>query len=150
MLEIIPMNHRAHQSAFNPFREFYDLDKMFSAAESVFGDKSSLMFRTDVKDNGDSYLIESELPGFDRKDISVDLTDDRLTVSAERAKENTEEDSGKNYILRERTAGSYKRSFEISGVDTENVSAKYENGVLILTLPKKEPKAPVSRQLTIE
>ena len=105
--------------------------------------------RTDIKDEGDKFVMETEMPGFDKKDINIDINGDVLTLSAKH-EANTEDktDSGK-YIRRERTYGSYKRSFDLTGVDTDNIAAQYQNGILTLTMPKKQPEVPTARRLEI-
>lgn len=130
-------------------------DAMHELEKDFFGDTwagtnlRSRSFSTDIKDEGDKYVLEAELPGFAKEDISIDITGDTLTLSAERGSE-TNEDEGKNYIRRERVYGSYRRSFNISGVDSDAVGAEYKDGVLTVSMPKKEPKAPSSRRLEIK
>ena len=106
-------------------------------------------FRTDIRDNGDSFLLEADLPGFDKSDIALDVKDSILTIKATHS-ENSEHmsDNGK-YIRRERQYGSFARSFDISGIDENQISAAYVNGVLKLTLPKKQAVVPASRRIDI-
>ena len=94
-------------------------------------------FRCDVQDKGDSYLLEAELPGFEREDIGIDLDGTTLVITARHSSESGEKDKDGNYLRRERKFGSFSRSFDVSGVDTEHISAAYKNGVLELTLPKQ-------------
>ena len=148
MLEIIPMTHRNRQM-YNPFRELENLEKAFFS-DPFFDTRALDLFKTDVREEDGNYILEADLPGFDKKDISIDLTDDFLTIKAERKEETEAEDSKKNYISRERSYGSYSRRFEVSGIDTDKIGAKYENGVLTLTMPRREPEKPTSRQLVID
>jgi len=104
-------------------------------------------FKTDIRDEADKYVLEAEMPGFDKSDVKIDIEGDYLTLSAERS--NEKEESGKGYIRRERSFGSFKRSFNIEDVDSEKIAAKYENGILTLDLPKKGEKTPTSRRLEI-
>lgn len=92
--------------------------------------------------------MESELPGFNKEDISVDISGNSLTLKAEHKAENEEKKEGK-YIRRERSYGSYERSFDITGIDSDKITADYKNGILIMVLPKKQPEAPASKKLTI-
>ena len=92
-------------------------------------------FRCDVQDKGDSYLLEAELPGFEREDIGIDLDGTTLVITARHSSESGEKDKDGNYLRRERKFGSFSRSFDVSGVDTEHISAAYKNGGLELTLP---------------
>ena len=144
MFEIIPFDRRGHQfSTCDPFRAFDEMERSFF--------KNSLTeFRTDVSDNGDSYLVEAELPGFSKEDIRIDLDKDRLTISAERKSETEDSDEKKNFVRRERYYGSYSRSFDVTGIDTESIKAEYKDGVLNLTLPKKVPEIPAAKKIEIE
>ena len=85
-----------------------------------------------------------------KKDISLDIQDNILAVHAERHSGTEEKDEKDKVIRMERSDGPYTRNFDIFGVDTNNSSAKYENGVLRLPLPKVEPKLPEGRCLAIE
>ncbi len=149
MFEIIPMSN-LNRSFFSPFREMDNLARAFFN-EPFFSEKAEIRpFRTDIKKTEDGYQLEADLPGFDRKDISVGIEGDVLTIKAQRHSESEDKDKKENYVRIERSYGSYERSFDVSGIDTEKIGAKYENGVLVLNMPRKEPVAPPQRQLTIE
>ena len=107
-------------------------------------------FKTDVTDEGDHYLLEADLPGFDKKDIQLDIHGDTLTVRAERHSRIEEKDKKDKVVRIERSYGSYSRQFNISGVEADQIKAKYDNGVLILTLPKKQATLTEGRRLEIE
>ena len=110
-------------------------------------------FPTDIKDEGDHFTLTAELPGFNKEDIHLSLHDGVLTISAtheENKEEKDEKDEKGSYLCRERHYGSYQRSFSVSGIQEENISAKYESGVLHLNLPKETPQAPVARQIEIQ
>ena len=85
----------------------------------------------------------------DREDIKLDLNGDTLTISAEH-REETEDKKGDSYIRRERRYGAFARSFDVSGINTEAISASYKNGVLELELPKAVPAQPASRQIELK
>lgn len=106
-------------------------------------------FRTDIKDNGDSYLLEADLPGFKKEDIKIEVDDHYLTIRAERHCESGEKNQQGNYLRCERSYGSYARSFDISGVKEEDISAEYKDGVLRLKMPKEAKQKPEPRRLTI-
>ncbi len=100
-------------------------------------------FSTDVIDQGDSYLLQAELPGFQKEEITIDLDKDNLSITASHSEE--KKDSKDNYIRQERRYQSYSRSFHIPGIKKESITATYNNGVLEVTLPKdsnvvNEPK----------
>ena len=129
---------------YNPFKELRNMEKSF------FGDEPAFGMKVDVKDNGDNYVIDAELPGYTKEEINVDVKDDILTISAEKKAESNEEDKEKGYIRRERYYGSVSRSFNISEVEATGIGAKYENGVLSLTLPKKKEQIPQTTKIAIE
>ncbi len=109
-------------------------------------------FRTDVIDQGDSYLLQAELPGFQKEDINIDLKNDLLTISASHKEEKDEEDKNK-YIRRERYSGTCSRSFYVGeDVKQEDIKAKFENGTLKLSIPKKEaiPEKKETKYIAIE
>ena len=147
MFEIIPFDrHMRRIAAMDPFREFDELERSF------FGNTRSMVsaFRTDVVDTGDAFKLEAELPGFDKDDIQVDVENDCLTISAEHKSEKKEENEKKNFVKRERFYGSFTRSFDVSGINVDGIEAKYENGILTLTMPKKAAEIPASRKLEIK
>ncbi|MCI9402454.1 MAG: Hsp20/alpha crystallin family protein [Oscillospiraceae bacterium] len=106
-------------------------------------------FRTDIRDTGDSYVLEAELPGFKKEDISLDLKDGILTITATHTEQSEEATQG-SYIRRERRYGSFQRSFDVTGIDESGISAAYENGVLALNLPKAKPAEPEVRRIAIQ
>lgn len=132
-----PMN------TYNPWQEMEALERRF------FGPVMNDFFRTDVTDEGDHYLLETDLPGFDKNDIHLELEGDTLTIRAERHAK-TEQMEKDKIVRMERSYGSYSRSYDISEIDAEAIKAKYDNGVLQLTLPKKEQLPPASRKIEIE
>lgn len=125
----------------NMFQLFEDFDKRF-AKEMQTG------FRTDILDQGDSFLLEAELPGFQKEDIKIDLDGDRLIIRA--ARSGSEDKSENDYIHRERYYGEFVRSFHLANVDVEKITANYQDGVLKLQLPKKQPDKPESRKIEIQ
>lgn len=135
-------------STYNPFREMEEMERRFF--NGFFGTQDLAAFRTDVTDEGDHYLLEADLPGFDKQDIHLSIDGDTLTVQAERRSKVDKKDDQNKVIRMERSYGSYSRQFDISAVDAEQIKAKYDNGVLKLTLPKKNRVLPASRQLEIE
>ena len=106
-------------------------------------------FRTDIRDSGDSYLLEAELPGFKKEDISLDLKEGILTITASHSETTEETDDKGSYIRRERKYGSYQRSFDVTGIETEGITAAYENGVLAISLPKAKPVEPETTRIQI-
>lgn len=129
--------------------DFFD-EAMRDFFPAFYGGRHSApkYMRTDIKENGDNYLMEVEIPGVDKKDISVDLKDGYLTISVNKA-EKSDGDRKSNYIHRERSF-SCSRSYYVGDVQKEDIKAKYENGVLNVTVPKLEEKKPVQGLIAIE
>lgn len=103
----------------------------------------------DISEDDKTYFIEADLPGFTKDQISVKVDKDILTISASNEKE--EEKQTKKYHKKERVSKSCTRSISIpENVDVSNISAKFENGVLTLTLPKKEPEKTNQIEIKVE
>lgn len=119
-------------------------------AEQDFGAIGGLM-RTDVKENETGYEIHMDLPGFRKEDVKASLKDGYLTVTATRESK-VDEDKKEKYIRRERYMGSVTRSFYVGDQLTEeDIKARFEDGILKLTLPKKEfQKVKEDRYIAIE
>lgn len=107
-------------------------------------------FRTDIRDDGDHFTLEADLPGFNKEDISLDLKDSILAISAIHQESDEQKDDKGNYIRRERRYGSFQRSFDVTGIDQSGISAAYQNGVLTLSLPKERPVEPESYKIAIQ
>ena len=152
MFELTRRNTNHPVGCYNPFRGMDEFEKNFFGFPfgGFFDNRELAEFRTDITDEGDSYMLEADLPGFDKKDINLSIDGDTLTVSAERHSKHEDKDEKNKVIRMERSFGSYTRSFDISGVDADGIKAKYEDGVLKLTLPKKQPAIPEARKLEIE
>lgn len=142
MFGMIPFEYR-DRNLFNAFDNF---------ERSFFGNSSVDLpaFRTDIRDAGDKYLLDAELPGFNKEDIILDIKDGILTITAEHNESNDQKDDKGNYIRRERRYGSFRRSFDISGIDENTISASYQNGILELSLPKAQQVLPKSHRIAIE
>ena len=138
MFEIIPFGRRD----MNLFKVFDDFEKNIFSMRSASGG-----LRTDVSEQEDRFLLEAELPGFNKEDISIDVSEGVLTISAV-TKEEVEEDK-KDYVYRERKYGSYKRSFDLSGIDADAITGEYKNGVLEITLPKEKEQEVKTRKIEL-
>lgn len=144
MLELIPFISNNRVSNYDPFKDMENFEKHF------FGTDRISSFKTDIKDNGNEYLLEADLPGFKKEDIDVNLENNYLTIKAERKVENEEKDKKGRYIRCERSYGSFVRSFDVSDVDTDKITASYEDGVLKLNMSKKENALPTAKKLEIK
>ena len=138
---MIPYTNRSSSSLMDLFDEF---------ERSVFGENGRRLpaFSTDIKDEGDHYLLEAELPGFQKEDIDLDVKDGVLTISASHQESN--ETKRDNYLCRERRSGSFSRSFNLDGIQEDGITASYNNGVLELNLPKRQEVLPQSRKIAIQ
>lgn len=130
----------------NPFNELSRLfERMQSDFEEVarnWGDESELVsssVRVDLEDKDDEFVLTAELPGFDKDDIDVRVTDRTLRLEAEHAEETEAEEEGE-YVKRERHRASVARSISLpEAVEADDISATFNNGVLTVRLPKSEP-----------
>ena len=145
MFEIMPFDRRSYRMRpFDPFREMQEMQRAFWNTPA--GNNG---FRTDISETNDAYKLEAELPGFKKEDIKVDIDDDTLTIKAEHSESNDEQNDEGEYVRRERYYGSYSRSFNVSEIDVDGITAAYESGILTLNMPKKAPVKPESRHLEI-
>ena len=117
-------------------------------------DSCFAMMKVDIKDTGDGYQIELDLPGFSREELSAQLKNGYLTISASHTL-NTEEtpkiSGNEHYLCRERYSGSYVRSFYVGDtLQQSEIRARFENGVLILTYPKKHAPQIEDHRISIE
>ena len=142
MFDMMPFEHR-NRLSYNPFRDLENWERSF------FGDWST-GFNTDIKDKGDHYELEADLPGVKKEDIAVDIDGDRMTISAHRRAETEKKDDSSQYLRRERSYGSFARSFDVSGINTDQITADYKDGILTMTLPKTVPTTPASRQIELK
>ena len=135
-----------------PFeRRDNNLFDMFDSMERSFlgnGGAGMITFRADIRDEGDQFVLEAELPGFRKEDIKLDLKDGILTISAQRMA--SEEKKGQSYVRRERRLGAFARSFDISGIDESRITAASTDGILALNLPKAAPVVPEAKRIEIQ
>ena len=125
----------------------FDDDEFFGKHNPLYGKNAKKMMKTDVREKDNAYEVDIDLPGFKKDEISAELKDGYLTVSAAKGLDKDEQDkkTGK-YIRRERYAGSMSRSFYVGeGINQEDIHAKYENGILALTIPKVDAKEVASK-----
>ena len=150
MLELTRRNNGLNY--YNPFGEIEELERYFfgNSVWNLPSENRLGEFRTDITDEGDHFLLEADLPGFEKNDIHIELEKDVLVINASRRSRLEEKDEKDKIVRIERSYGSYSRRFNVSAIDTEGIKAKYENGVLKLTLPKKQEKVQEKRQLDIE
>ena len=123
----------------DPWFDDRDVQK---AQKKLYGHNGKRMMLTDIKESDKGYELEMDLPGFKKDEIKASVSDGYLTISAAKGLDKDEKDKEGNYIRRERYAGSMCRSFYVGdAVSEEDIHAKYEDGILKLSVPKKAPKA---------
>ena len=110
--------------------------------KALYGKHANNVMKTDVKDTDTGYEVDIDLPGFKKDEINAQLDNGYLTISAAKGLDKDEKDKKGKYIRKERYAGAMSRSFYVGeGVTQEDIKAKYEDGILRLSVPKKEAKA---------
>ncbi|MBO5033394.1 MAG: Hsp20/alpha crystallin family protein [Lachnospiraceae bacterium] len=131
------------EDLFDEMMNFPFEDEFFGRRNPLYGKNAKNMMKTDVRETENSYEIDIDLPGFKKDEINAELKNGYLTISAAKGLDKDEKDEKTgNYIRRERYAGSMSRSFYVGDNITQNeIRAKFENGILQLTLPKKDPNA---------
>ena len=121
---------------------FYDDREMKRMEKKLYGRRGKNVMKTDIQETDKDYILEMDLPGFSKDEVKVSLENGYLTISAAKGlnKDEKEKKNGR-YIRRERYAGNVRRSFYVGDNVTENdIHAKFEDGILKLTVPKKEAK----------
>ena len=138
MFGLIPFSRK--NSGVSRKDDFFGLDRFFN---DFFRDPFFSRFspfaspiRADVKENDREYIVEAEMPGVRKEDITIEISDDVLTLGVDTKNEVNEESEG--YIYRERSSGSFKRSFHIQNIKHDEVKASYKDGILTIVLPKDE------------
>ena len=120
------------------FPDFRDLDR---TERKLYGRHADRLMKTDVHEHDDHYEVDIDLPGFKKDEITIELNNGYLTVSAAKGLDKDENDKKGKLIRQERYAGAMQRSFYIGDTVTEaDVKAKFEDGVLDICVPKAEPK----------
>ena len=119
----------------------------------MYGKRGEHIMRTDVKEHDDKYEVDIELPGFKKEDVKAELKDGYLTITALKEVKNEQKNENGKYVRRERYTGNMSRSFYVGDkVTQEEIRAKFEDGILKLQIPKKDPKKQVEDKhyVTIE
>lgn len=137
-------------NALSPWTGFRDLEnhleRIFHGVETPSG-SGSWMPPVDIHETDDAYVLQADLPGMKKEDIDVQIVEDQITLRGSRTREDRSESKG--YRRYERAEGKFERSFRIrGGVDATKVEAKFEHGVLTVTLPKPEEAKP--RQIEVK
>lgn len=107
----------------------------------LFYDEKLDAMKTDIRETKDAYILDVEMPGFEKSEISMDVENGYLTIRAEKSEKDEEDKKEHRYVRKERSV-SCQRSYYIGDADEDSIKAKYDKGVLTVTLPKKEEKKP--------
>lgn len=136
---LMPINRR-NRGLINEPQSIFNMDNFIdnffsdSFMPAIFAGDTQI--KVDIKENDKEYLVEADLPGVKKEEINVELKGSNLIISVVRNEEiNVERE---NYIRKERRSGSYSRSFYVENVMEDKITAKFENGVLSMVLPKKD------------
>ena len=121
---------------------FFDNSAENNVEKKLYGHNAKNVMKTDIKELEGGYELEIDLPGFTKEEVTAELKDGYLTISAAKGLDKDEQDKNGKYIRKERYAGSMSRSFYVGeGVTQDDIKAKYEDGILRLVVPKKDNKA---------
>ena len=147
MFGLTPYENRKNQMQANRPRDIFDY---FFGDDFLPAVSNSLTanFNADIRDLGKEYVIDAEMPGLTKDDIKLGMDGDILTIEAEK-KEETAETRG-NYIRRERKYGTFTRSFRFEDIQKDKIGAKFENGILRITLPKLDATVDQRKAIDIE
>ena len=123
-------------------------DDFFGAKNPLYGKHAKNMMKTDIRETEDGYELDIDLPGFKKDEIQAELKNGYLTVSAAKGLDKDEENKKGEYIRRERYAGSMSRSFYVGEhLDQQDIKAKYEDGILKLSIRRKNVKETGAEQI---
>lgn len=141
---------------FDPFRGFESVmkrmgDFMNDVDKGVNIEFGGFAPRADISEDEKSLTVNVELPGIRKEDVKITINEDNvLMIKGEKKREEKSESEDRSYIRVERTFGSFNRSFVLpQNIKTDSINAKFENGVLTITLDKVEPKKPKEIEISV-
>ena len=130
------------ENLFDDWMHFPFEDDFFGKKNPLYGKHAKNLMKTDVRETDNSYELDIDLPGFKKDEVKLQLKDGYLTVNAAKGLDKDEKDKNGKYIRQERYAGAMSRSFYVgTDVQTDEIHAKFEDGILKLSVPQKDPKA---------
>jgi HSP20 family protein len=139
--------HTNGNRSLSPWRNFFDMDLF----ENRFSSMGSSMPAVNLSESENSYNVELVAPGYKKEDFKLKVNDDILTISAESKNERSEGGDGRDYSRREYTCSSFTRSFQLpENAKDDGISAKYNDGILQINIPKTEKESKASKQIPIE
>lgn len=139
MASLIPFNRKNTLRTTDGFQDFYNmLDDFFTSPLSTSRSLMNDSFKLDIKDKEDKYVVEADLPGVKKEEIELNLNEGRLSISIHR--EEREDKEEKDYIHKERRYSSMSRSVYLGDIKEDEITAKLEDGVLCVDIPKGKEK----------
>lgn len=136
-MNLLKRNWNSYSALPGIFDDFFNRE-LFNWGNNNYSSTSTTVPSVNIKENGDAYEVQVAAPGMERNDFEIKLDGNLLTISS--SKQDSSETKEDNFTRREFSYQSFQRSFELPRdvVDQDNINAKYENGLLLLTIPKKE------------
>jgi HSP20 family protein len=118
--------------------------------ESLWDSFNLGSFKVDVREKNDAYMIDAEMPGMEKNNISINTHDNILTIYAKVDENNEVKTENGRYLRKERRSGTFKRSFSLENIKSEEIRAEMNNGILTVYCPKKEESIPKTRKIEIQ
>lgn len=113
--------------------------------------RNNVQMKTDIKEEDDKFILEIDVPGFDREDIKLSMEEGYLKVEAFKEESKEEDDKKGTYLRRERYYGSCSRCYYVGDIKQESIKASHKNGILSIAIPKQNPKeVEVKKYISIE
>ncbi|AOM84452.1 Hsp20/alpha crystallin family protein [Salisediminibacterium beveridgei] len=106
--------------------------------------------RVDVEDKGDHYRIEADLPGFKKEDVVVEYDQGYLTIHGQHETTRETEEKDRNFVRKERSSGSFQRSFHVGDIDENDIKGSFEDGVLTITVPKSDDQPKTAKRISLD
>ena len=135
------------------FNDPFGMMNVSEGRSPLYGKHAKNLMKTDIREKEDGYELAVDLPGFKKDEISIDLSNGYLTIQAAKGLDKDEEDKKGHYIRQERYSGAMSRTFYVGeDVKQEDIKAKFENGILSLSVPKpvEQKKVETSKRIAIE
>lgn len=143
----ISRRNQESNRGLDPWRDFMDLDFFNTGFPSM----RSSMPAVNLSENENNYTVDLVAPGYKKEDFKLKVNDDVLTITAETKNERTEGSDGREYSRREYTSSSFTRSFRLpDNAKDDSISAKYNNGILEINIPKSEKEVKASKEIRIQ
>ena len=134
-MKLVPRNNNLGFSLFDNMFDDMFRDPFFTSSNTT------KLMKTDIQEKDDKYILDMDLPGYDKEDIKAQLKDGYLTITAQKNTSNEDKDEKGNYIRRERYCGKCSRSFYVGdSIKEEDIKANFKNGILTITFPKETEK----------